>query len=909
MPRFALTIFLSAFLLFQVQPLIGKVILPWFGGTVSVWTTCLVFFQIVLLGGYVYAHRLQKHVRSSRQGWVHGILLLLSAVVLAGSQVVQPGRTLHSWSTGWPPALRILLILSVLVGLPYFVLSTTSPLLQSWIGRLYPNRSPYRLYALSNLGSMLALLSYPVLLEPRLRLHTQGLWWSAGYVLFVVLCMGCIARLHGAKAEAVIESPRPGKPSGDTRIHSSVRVRWRRIFLWLVLAGTGSLMLLATTNHVCRDVASVPLLWVVPLALYLLSLIICFDHDRWYNRRFWGPLLVISLAGAVFALEKGVRLGLFSQIGIYLGTLFVCCMVCHGELVRSKQSTEHLTLFYVVVAAGGALGSVFVAFVAPALFRGYWEYPAGLVLTAMLAVGCFYRFRPSGTKNRLAHLGLGVGVTACGVLACVLVFQSYREHGERIHSWRNFYGVKYLRAVNLVGSPGKMGFLELMHDTTAHGRQFLDEKRRYWPTAYFGRDSGIGLTLRNFVRSDGTRPNGLRVGVLGLGAGTLAVHAGPYDTYRFYEIDPQVIMLAEDHFTFIRYARQVTGGKVSVVEGDARIRLEEELSRGEANAFDVLVMDAFSSDSVPTHLLTKEAFDLYRGHLREDGVIAINISNRHSDFKPLVKEMARASDMQAWFVQMPPDFWRYWGTSRNQWVLMTRNEQFLRQPCIQDSTPLNLEEIESRSMAWSDDYSCIWPLLKKSAVVSTWDKSPRQGYWVVDETDAMDAGTLFKIQQCFRRLYLSTGERFVLCLLVIDPGQHPSYFEDASRLRPEAIQAGIMSQYFKRPKRFEAEPGLPGLEGYAVLVFPSARRVVLMSINIHHRLGKDAALEEAKRLKPVIDLLEKELWGPGAQSASKHVRSRLFYKMAEVLDEKIRTGRKPAVPGRRSYGSYGLFPE
>ncbi|MCC7493391.1 MAG: fused MFS/spermidine synthase [Fimbriimonadaceae bacterium] len=681
MALYAVTIFLSAFLLFQVQPLIGKYILPWFGGTPGVWTTCLLFFQLALLGGYAYAHLVVSRLRPRQQGGVHlGLLLLAAATMpIIPSEAWKPVDAAN-------PVGRILGLLAATVGLPYLLLSTTGPLLQGWFARANSGQSPYRLYALSNIGSLLALLTYPVLFERYLRLPTQVWLWSGTYLLFVLSC-GAVA--IGLRRTALSEP----LPDGTATAADSPRPTAGRLLLWLLLSGGGSLMLLAVTNHMCQDVAVVPFLWVAPLSLYLLSFILCFEYERFYDRRVWGLLLALSMVGLLQALLNRTALSLTTQIALYCGLTFTCCMVCHGELVKLKPAPRHLTLFYLLVSAGGALGGVAVALVAPRIFRGYWELHLGawlisLLLAALAARDGWQRRRttwptltPVGRANA-ALFGL-VGLVGLWFLADGLLTNVRGSQLNSIAAVRNFYGT--LQVLDEYRDDPLQRQHILCHGQTRHGYQFLDPTRQDWPTAYFGPQSGVGTAITRHPRR-GQRP--LRLGVIGLGAGTLAVYAQRQDSLVFYEINPLVNELTSRYFTTLHRARE-RGAEVVELIGDGRIVMEQQLARGEAQRFDVLVADAFSSDAIPTHLLTQECAALYWQHLQPDGILAMQCTNRYLDIAPVIRQLALQHGKEALYFNVPGD--PASGTFNSRWVVATSNSAFLNDP-----------EVRRRVTPWPD---------------------------------------------------------------------------------------------------------------------------------------------------------------------------------------------------------------
>lgn len=697
---YGLTMFLSAFLLFLVQPLIGKYLLPWFGGTPAVWTTCMLFFQALLLGGYSYAHALARRWPLRRQAMVHICLVLLTIPAL-------PIIPSAAWKPpyGQSPILHILGLLAVSIGAPYFLLSSSSPLLQSWCSRTHFRSSPYRLYSLSNLGSLLAILMYPFLLEPALSLSRQASIWSWGYAVFLLLCAILSMKALRSRESTAGAQEAPVDEGG----HGGGNPGLSRRFLWLALTACSSVMLLATTNQLCQDVAVVPLLWILPLALYLLSFIVCFQYERLY----WRPLFIGGLAASLvwtcFVLHGGVFLALRSQTMSYSLTLFASCMVCHGELVRLKPGSRHLTSFYLMVAGGGALGGILTTLAAPHLFSDFWEYPIGLIATALLTLIVLFGDR----KGPLYHgrpLAVWAGLyLAVAALAVALAAYMRESMQNSLETTRNFFGV--LRVLELDKENPGQSRLSLMHGRIEHGFQFLDPEKRDWPTSYFGPDSGVGLAICFHPRrlAGDFRQRHLRIGVIGLGTGTLATYGAEGDYVRFYEINPEVVRLSDKYFTY----RKDSPARVEVVLGDARISMETERQRHEPQKFDVLAVDAFSSDAIPIHLLTRECFQTYFYHLNEDGILAVHISNRYFDLGPAVRSMAAHDpehDMQALLISGQGNEMQ--GTDSTDWVLLTSNQEFLANPEIQNRvTPWN--GFAPQPFIWTDDYSNLFSLLRR----------------------------------------------------------------------------------------------------------------------------------------------------------------------------------------------------
>ncbi|MBN2294709.1 MAG: fused MFS/spermidine synthase [Pirellulales bacterium] len=656
-------------------------------------------FQVLLLVGYSYAHFIAGWLTPRRQGLLHICLLTASIAVLP----IIPEDTWKPTGSEWP-TWRIMCLLSVCIGGPYLMLSSTGPLLQSWFSRTHAGRSPYRLYALSNVGSLLALISYPFVFEPALRLAQQAWGWSIAYIVFTFLCGFCavsVMRLGGA---AIAEEPEDSGSKESEKDISPPEPPCRiDQLLWLALAACGSVILLATTNQQCQDVAVVPFLWVLPLSLYLVTFIICFDSERWYVRPLFLLLLVPAIAGAYWVLSSGADADFPLLILVYSATMFVCCMVCHGELVKLKPQPRYLTKFYLMIAAGGALGGVLVTLGAPLVFTDYLEYPLGLVACCMLMLVCVYR-DPHWILYRGKPIGAWAVLMILLSLMCVaFCIQAFDYPSTIIATSRNFYGK--LRVIEYLDDYDK-AYYSLQHGCIVHGVQFLEQPWRSLPTSYYGPESGAGLAVQFHPQreEDGMGDAPLKIGVIGLGVGTMAAYGLPGDTIRFYDINPDVIRMADEHFSYCKYSE----ADVDIVLGDARISLEREIQNGESQKFDVLVVDAFSSDSIPMHLLTLESCELYWKHLKEDGILAIHISNRHIDLEPLVRGLADEIGYEAALFDNDDDDEQ--GVDSSTWVLVTNNREFLEDEEVKKHR-LEWPKDARAPVVWTDDFSNLFELL------------------------------------------------------------------------------------------------------------------------------------------------------------------------------------------------------
>ena len=765
MVLYALTILVSAFLLFQVQPIIAKSILPWFGGSAAVWTTCLLFFQMILLLGYLYAHALVRYLKPRMQMLVHGTMLLISLIALP----VYPNV---SWKpTGAEePTMRILGLLAATIGLPYLLLSTTGPLLQAWYARRFKGSIPYRLYALSNAGSMFALISYPVLFEPAFGTRQQAFMWSWGFGAFVLLC-GLVAWKAGKDAPELAGIPEQSRASEGAVPEAPTL---KHYLMWLLLPATASILLLAISNHLSQNVAAIPFLWVLPLSIYLLTFILCFEGEGWYRRNPYLQLLAVALGSMAYTLndtlDKNTNLKLpmvgelhipavFVLIALFCLGLFTSCMVCHGELARLKPHPKYLTQYFLMISAGGAVGGLLVGLIAPHVFNALYEMPLGLalcgivalvalratpdwnwlrellspgrLLIAALAIGML-GFAKDAIWPRLlgsrqlddnveTYILLGLLVFAILIVVCVmrlsvtwarrpaawaavvtevlaLVLVGYLGHevrsltsGYRL-AGRNFYGA--LKVRDNGGESSLVATRTLTHGTINHGEEFLNPVRRNWPTTYYGPKTGVGVTIR-----EKQKKGAIRVGVIGLGTGTVAAYGRLGDYYRYYEINPLVLNIARTQFYFLPDCK----AQLDVSMGDARLSLERE----EPQNFDVLAVDAFSSDSIPVHLLTKEAMELYFRHLQPDGILAVHISNRYLNLQPVLAGEVKALQKVARLIDTDDD--EDTDVFGATWVLIANPAAGFQGEELTNTTPL---EPKTSVRLWTDDYSNLFKILK-----------------------------------------------------------------------------------------------------------------------------------------------------------------------------------------------------
>ena len=708
---YTVAVFASAGLVFLVEPMVARMVLPRLGGSSAVWNTSLAFFQAALLAGYGYAHLLQRLRSLKAQMAVHIAVLALAALTLPLriSEVFGPPSIDD-------PAFWLLGVLLVSVGPAFAALSATAPLLQAWYARLAPAAAgggdPYRLYAASNLGSLLALLAYPVLVEPLMRLKLQAAAWTAGYGAFVVVVLALAALSRRAKAQ---DSP---------PLAEAPPVAWRERLVWIGLSAATSSLLLGVTAHITQDVASAPFLWVIPLALYLLSYVIAFQARPMIapGVALWLQAAFAPVAAALYSLLQAPWLW---QLGANLGAFFFTGLVCHQALARRRPAPARLTDFYLSMSLGGVIGGAFNAFVAPVIFNAVWEYPIVLGLACLA--------RPWG-RGRLDHWGIGALVSALLTIVALLVPQltsmngiiillivaggmayllrgrgliyaaivlalgvaSYDQlfKGKR-QSYRSFFG-----EVQLVRVPAPVyGVVKIMvHGSTLHGAQAERPAQRCIPTTYYGPGTPIATTIRTV---QALHP-AMRMGAVGLGTGTVAAFTRPSDTLQFFEIDPLIVRIAFDpsKFSFVKGCAQ---GKVSVTLGDARQSLEKVPD----HSYDLLLVDAFSSDSVPTHLLTAEAIRTYLRVIKPDGVVLLHLSNRNLELEGPAAASVRlaggAPMQQDYFTSAPSVYVE----SGAQAILAARDRKSLA-PFVARS---DWRPTKYASKPWTDDYVNVFGAL------------------------------------------------------------------------------------------------------------------------------------------------------------------------------------------------------
>jgi SAM-dependent methyltransferase/uncharacterized membrane protein len=681
---YATVTFLSAFLLFLLEPIVARQLLPLFGGSAAVWTTCLVFFQCALLAGYSYAH-LSVSRLSARSRAITHMALLTAALLMLEVRLGPPAS-----DASWRPAMSILWLLTATIGLPFMALASTSPLLQAWYSELQPDKKPpWWLFALSNAGSLLALFLYPVAIEPNLTLHMQVLAWGVGFCLFVALC-GALA-LHILRHARLANLPRQSHiPPREV-----ARARRYETSLWILLPACGSMLLCAITNHLGENIAAIPLLWIVPLTAYLLSFVIAFASPRAWPRFIAVRMLALTLATFAYLLFTGNHsLPLAVSIPVYVLGLFFGCLFCHSELYRLRPPSSELTNYYLLIAFGSAAGAVLIGIVSPNFFHANFDLALTVIVLAVSALASTWK---SGLNNRLVWTSAAIG------LGYVALASARNLRQDALVQLRSFYGS--LRVTETHLPPEAETTRTLYHGRIQHGTQLFGNGLRTQPSSYYGHNSGVGLALDSCCEG-----RSKRIGVVGLGTGTLAAYGKPGDDITFYEIDPLVERLARALFTYLRDSP----AKVSIVLGDARLSMAREAAQA-APPYDVLVLDAFSGDAVPVHLLTAQAVAVYLRRLRPGGILAFHISSQYLDLAPELALQARHAGLEAILVHCDADEAR--GLFAADWLLMSADQELLRNPEI-----VNISRAISETSGlrlWTDDYSSLLPLFKWRGVLAT----------------------------------------------------------------------------------------------------------------------------------------------------------------------------------------------
>ena len=703
---FSVTIFTSAFLLFMVQPIIAKQILPWFGGSSAVWTTCMVFFQMILLLGYWYADFVVRKLSKRSQAIFHSIVVLISLIWL-------PIIASDSWkpAADTEPSTRILLLLLVTVGLPYLLLSTTGPLVQAWFARCYPNAKVYRLFALSNFASLISLLAYPPLIEPHIDMHSQAWLWSGIYIVYAVLII--VSAWHSNRHEVFVEVPpssaidstnqiaNANHPASSAHAAESAKAPTKQDYvLWLLLATLGSLLLLSFTNHITQNIASVPFLWIVPLVLYLVTFILVFDvgssrgKSGWYSRPIFMPLLFGLLLITTYGMFEGYAstMNIYLALPLFCVLLFVACMFCHGELAALRPAAQYITQFYLCLSIGGAAGGLMVGLVAPVVFNSFVELPLALISSGLLASYVLWKTPSAATSKQRNSSWIALTLVLTGATGWFLWKESISAE-ETLLQHRDFYGT-----LRVSESDNKMtpdSFRDLYHGVISHGWQHTNESLRAKPVSYFGPGTGIARTITYYQQQEPS----IRVGIIGLGIGILTSYGRETDNFRIYELVPAVIDIAKNYFWYLTGSKS----KIDYFVGDGRLSLEREPS----NQFQMLSVDAFSSDSIPMHLITVEALRGYKRQIREDGAIVYNVTNRLINLAPMVKLIAEQEGMQAVLIANRPtekDLYR------TDFVVVTKNQKLIES--LKSANDYKEIETNPKLKVWTDSYNNLFDVLR-----------------------------------------------------------------------------------------------------------------------------------------------------------------------------------------------------
>ncbi|MBX3419984.1 MAG: fused MFS/spermidine synthase [Pirellulaceae bacterium] len=706
---FLLTTFVGSFLLFQIQPLIGKLILPWFGGTASVWTMCLLFFQTVLFAGYLYAHLTSVYLKPRVQVVMHCMVV----VAAIGTLPILPSDTWRATATV-DPSFGVLQVLAFSVGLPYFLLATNAPLVQRWWAMVV-GASAYQLYSLSNAGSLLALLTYTLIAERLLGTRMISFVWTVLFVFLGVLLFRCLLwvwqtpQTKASPAVPLADNTRHQRQwtTGSQEVAVTVAgPTWTRRAIWLFLAATGTTVLMSMTTYLCQDIASVPIMWLAPLTLYLLSFILCFGASNWYRRLWFMPILtILSFVAAMIYGQLFSSVPTSFLLTINLLALFCAFMVVHGELERSKPAVEHLTQYFLYISGGGMLGGFYVGLVAPLLYPDYYELPLVMIVIGLIPIAILHLEAQSPLHRGRRAWAWAIIVAIFGCHGLVWSYGYLQRYQMVWSTGRNFYGVLKV-AVRPLSTTPPLLYVSLMNGHITHGGQLAkisvegdlsNIEMLPTPTTYYGETSGIG---RVFRATQGGRPR--RIAAVGLGVGTLGAYAQKNDQFRFYEINHKVVELAEDPFTYLAEIKK-SQAEYEVVMGDARLSLESETPQN----FDIIAVDAFSGDSIPVHLITREAADVYLRHLASDGILAFHISNRYVDLTGVLYDIAIHNRLELAYHLDTADvsLQQY----MSEWVLIRRPSKQQNIPELQ-FYPTSM--LNGKQIVWTDDRSSLLEAMK-----------------------------------------------------------------------------------------------------------------------------------------------------------------------------------------------------
>ena len=672
LPLFLFIIFCSAFLLFQIQPILTKELLPKFGGSASVWSAGMFFYQAVLLCGYLYAHMLSKFKLKLQFG-IHSLLLIASLVLTF------PENNLML-SARVPPVFQVMIDLAQQVGLAFFLLASTSVLMQHLHYRTSNNSIPYHWYALSNFASLVALISYPFVLEIHFSVFTHKQFWFLLYASVAIAKISLIVLLWRYKEVQREVSACEQAPT----------IKIRRLLLWFTLSATSSIMLIATTQMISTNIPPMPMVWILPLVIYLTSYTFCFSSKKTYQRALLLPLLIFAVLAGAMLYFIGSQFNAISQLILFSLVLLICCLICHGELRFHAPNNGSMTLFYVAIALGGAVGSLFTAVVAPMLFERMGEYILALTLVLMLYALIKISHSP---KQKLVQQTLGwAGVCSIFITSYLALESRFEQYDIANH--RNFYGYIAVKDVKV----GNIAERRLVDGTTVHGSQPLKDATNIG-SSYYQHDSGVGEVI-NYLKQQ----EKLNIGIIGLGAGVLASYSRPNDQFHFYELNPAVYTMAKTHFSYLNNAQ----GSIQVEISDGRQALQKRLAQ-KASLLDAIIIDAFSSDVIPAHLLTQEAFQIYWQALKPDGLVLLHISNNHIDLTPVLAAHGRHFDKELIRFHKSGELQNSYGS---EWVAISnRTASFSSLISIAKAQRIENNFIEN-PITWTDSHYSVLPLIK-----------------------------------------------------------------------------------------------------------------------------------------------------------------------------------------------------
>ncbi|TMN35579.1 hypothetical protein CWB89_17175 [Pseudoalteromonas piscicida] len=661
--------------------MVAKIILPYFGGGSAVWTACMLFYQSLLLVGYLYSFCISKLKTVYQQLAVHSVLLVVGMALMPLSL-----ESIATTEISTQPFFDIFTLLLLGIGAPYFVLSATSPLLQYWLSHSVKSVQVYRLYSVSNVAAMMALFCYPLIIEYNLALSMQVWMWSGLYIAFSLFNFYCLYQVYRNTDKKTTEPVQ----TAQSKLASGVNII--RCIKWFLLSATGVILLVSTTNNLTINVPPIPFLWTLPLALYLLTYILCFFDERVYLKWYWNLMFSVVSLVALFLFSIGSQFAITEQICLYLVVLFVACIICHGEIAKSKPGNEDMTLFYLILAAGGCVGSVFASILATELFTQYYEYIVGICLVFVLSIAMEWQKQQGKVERKLVYLN----VVGCLVFVSLFYLMQSQFNKYNVYESRNFFGIIQVKDIVNIDNPQR----RLIDGYTSHGAQALAHQGKPMPLSYYRPETGVGVML-NLMANNGS---GNKVGIIGLGVGALAYYGQAQDEFVFYEINPDVEYVAKRYFNYLT----TSAATIDVRSGDARVSLANDYHQNGAHGFDMLIVDAFSSDSIPQHLLTREALALYEQHLAADGVLVFHISNSYLDLRAIMSGIEAQSGLQSRYFKTSDSAT---DTDQAEWVIFTSNMRYLADPqVVSKSVPLR--EVSQNVIQWSDNHSSLLSVIK-----------------------------------------------------------------------------------------------------------------------------------------------------------------------------------------------------